>query len=219
VQSLIMTWPKPGDTLDLRFDSEAEARQYLYCQRGESYKLVQKFGKQYLRVSYPGLDVELKFDRPTLAFWASASPDEIKTDFQLYFADKTLPLTVRQVAADMMDSDGRWGIVRVCNNRGFLDQRQVVMSSGMSGVLLAGVDIAETTSWKRPQFWLPADLVDFNRDWQRQLDIKGGRELEYNYQIRPPRTNDSYRRYTSRFRLLEGEDGIMYHLGVFVGKD
>ncbi|NJR63570.1 MAG: hypothetical protein HC769_35195 [Cyanobacteria bacterium CRU_2_1] len=98
------------------------------------------------------------------------------------------------------------------------DERQVIMSSGMAGVLLSGVGIDETTNWRRPEFWNPGDLEDFNRDWRRQLDLEGNGAIEYRYRIHKPRSNDPWEWYGSSYRLLQGERQTLYQVCTFIDR-
>jgi hypothetical protein len=196
-----------GERFVFEFPDESSARSFFNCTPKDALLTLQKWGCSEAVARYAG--TETVFPLETIELMASAEPLLIKPIVQLFFADGSLPASVLKLAAEMADSDERWGIVRLS------DQRQVVMSSGMSGVLLAGVGIDETTNWKRPEFWKPEHLAAFSRDWQRQLDIEGEREIEYRYQIRKPRTTEPWEWYRSLFRLLNGEDGLQYHLGIF----
>lgn len=157
---------------------------------------------------------EISIPKATLEVMASFEPmtGDDNLAAQLFFADTSLPAPILKTALDMTDSESRWGIVRLS------DERQVIMSSGMSGVLLAGVFIDETTQWKRPEFWNLEDLAEFNRDWRRQLDLEGIGGIERRYRIHKPRSRDPWEWYTSSYRLIQA-DGDLFHLGVFVGRD
>lgn len=197
-----------GDRFVFEFETEDVARSFFNCTPKEALAVLRRWdcNRAVARIAgQPDIVIPLA----TVELMASAEPFKAAPIVELFFADGSLPATVLRTATDQMADvpDGRWGIVRLS------DQRQVVMSSGMSGVLLAGVGIAETTNWRRPEFWHPADLSEFNRDWQNQ-----SRQIEYSYRIRKPRSADPWEQYTSRFRLLQGEDGLAYHLGVFVGR-
>jgi hypothetical protein len=211
-QNLVLRSGYPaGSRFIFEFESEAAARSFFNCTPREALAVLQRWNCREAVARITG-QPDIVLPLATVELMASAEPLQAAVAVQLFFADGSLPATVLRAAMDEMQGDSRWGIVRLS------DQRQVVMSSGMSGVLLAGVGIEETTNWRRPEFWLPADLSDFTRDWQQQLGTDG-RQMEYSYRIRRPGTSGPWERYTSRFRLLQGEDGLDYHLGVFAGRD
>lgn len=137
---------------------------------------------------------------------------EFEPIVELFFADVSLPPAVLKTATQKSEDEGRWGIVRMS------DERQVVMASGMAGVLLSGVGINETTNWRRPEFWHPDDLRNFNRDWQRQLDVEGNGSIEYRYRIHKPGSNDPWEWYRSNYRLLRGENNVLYQVCTFIDR-
>jgi hypothetical protein len=128
-----------------------------------------------------------------------------------FFADTSLPSVVLKSAAQKSEEPGRWGIVRLS------DERQIVMSSGMAGVLLSGVSIATTTQWKRPEYWHPEDLENFNQEWRDRLDPEGNSSLEYRYRIHKPHSEDPWEWYSSSYRLLSDRQGL-YQVCTFVGR-
>ena len=198
------------------FANETDARHFFACDPRyalrtlEAWKCTEAIARI---VDENGIRDLALIPKATLEVMASFEPmtGDNNLAAQLFFADTSLPAPILRTALEMTDSDDRWGIVRLS------DERQVIMSSGMSGVLLAGVFIDETTQWKRPEFWHPEDLADFNNDWRRQLDVEGAAEIERRYRIHKPRSNDPWEFYTSRYRLIQA-DGDLFHLGVFVGR-
>jgi hypothetical protein len=213
VEKLVLRSGYPsGRRFIFEFDSEASARAYFNCTPKDALKVLQNWNCCEAVARIAG-QPDIVLPLATVELMASSEPLKTSAAVELFFADGSLPAMVLRVAVDQMASGGRWGIVRLS------DQRQVVMASGMAGVLLAGVGIEETTNWRRPEFWNPTDLSAFNRDWQRQLDLEGERQLQYTYRIHRPGTSEPWERYTSNFRLFQGENGIRYHLGVFMGRD
>ena len=185
------------------FNSESEARGAFACDACSVLKILEKWNCDRALVRIAG------HPDTTIPIATIRLMSEFEPITQLFFADTSLPTTILKAATIKVEEDSRWGIVRMS------DERQVVMSSGMSGVLLSGVGIDETTQWKRPEFWELSDLAAFNQVWQQQIGINSG-EMEYRYRIRKPRTNQPWEWYRSRYRLLRGEDGILYQVCTFV---
>lgn len=187
------------------FRSEAEARGVLACDTKLVLSVLEKWGANIAVIRVPGeSDICVPIDTIRLM-------NEFEPLVQIFFADTSLPPIVLKAAVQKSEEEGRWGIVRLS------DERQVIMSSGMGGVLLAGVGIDETTNWRRPQFWHSEDLDNFNRDWQRQLDVEGSGEIEYRYRIHKPGSNDPWEYYRSSYRLLRGGgDRDLYQVCTFI---
>jgi hypothetical protein len=195
------------------FPDETSARNQIACHPRETLAFLRKWRLTAAIARVPGIpDIFLPIE--TLEVMAAFEPmvGVENPIAKLFFADTSLPATVLKTAVEMGESESRWGLVRLS------DGRQVIMSSGMSGVLLAGVGIESTTNWKRHEFWHPADLLDFERDWRRQLELEGNSHIERRYRIHKPNTQDPWEYYTSSYRLIRGEDGLLYHLGVFVDR-
>lgn len=197
-----------GEAFIFEFTSEAEARSFFACDVKAPIATLEKWGMQTAIARIAGSS-DISIPLATLKLMA-----DFKPMVQLFFADTSLPPSVLKAAiAKAEENDSRWGIVRMS------DQLQVLMSSGMSGVLLAGVDIDSTTNWKRPEFWRLPQLQAFNQEWQRSLNEDSGNTMEYRYQIRKPNTLGSWEWYRSSYRLMRGEDGGLYQVCQFVDRN
>lgn len=204
--TLIKSLPVAGEAV-FEFASETEARGTFACDAKSVLRTLEKWHCISAIVRIPN-QPDIIVPIATLRMMA-----EFTAIVQLFFADTSLPATILKTAAAKLEEDSsRWGIVRMS------DERQVVMSSGMSGVLLSGVAINETTNWRRPEFWEPSDLRSFNEEWRQQLDDTGSRLMEWRYRIHKPNTNDSWDWYRSSYRLLKGEDGILYQVCSFIDR-
>lgn len=195
------------DAFVFEFKNEAEARGNFACDARSVLKTLENWHCSQAVVRIPGQpDTFIPID--TIRLMAEFDPI-----VELFFADTSLPPVVLKAAVQKSEEEGRWGIVRLS------DERQVVMSSGMAGVLLSGVGIDETTQWKRPEFWHPEDLDNFNRDWRRQLDVEGNGSLEYRYRIHRPSTNEPWEWYRSSYRLLQANQGSeLFQVCTFVDR-
>lgn len=195
VQSQVRSgFPAQGSFV-FEFCSEAEARGVFACDAASVVTILEKWQAHQAIVRIPGqADTVVPIDTLRLMV-------EFEPVVNLFFADTSLPPSVLKAAIQKSEDEGRWGIVRMS------DQRQVIMSSGMTGVLLSGVGIDETTNWRRPEFWHPEDLSQFNQDWQQQLDESGSNAISYRYRIHKPGTDDPYEYYRSSYRLLRADQG------------
>lgn len=206
LSSVVKSGYPHGDAFIFEFSSETEARGMFACDTKTVITTLEKWGSHRAVVRIPGqpdLDVPIA----TLRLMQQFEPL-----VQVFFADVSLPPSVLKAIAAKSEDSGRWGIVRL------QDERQVVMSSGMSGVLLAGVGIDETTQWKRPEFWKLDDLDEFNRDWKQRLNSDGSNSIECRYRIRKPGTQEPWEWYRSSYRLLQGENNLLYQVCTFVDR-
>lgn len=193
------------DSFVFEFDSEDEARGVFACNTKHVLRILEKWGASSAIVRVKG-QPDIAVPLATIQLMQQFEPL-----VHIFFADTSLPPVVLKAAVEKSEEEGRWGIVRLS------DERQVVMSSGMSGVLLSGVGIDETTQWRRPEFWHLEDLTEFNRDWRTRLDEDGDTAMEYRYRIHKPGTNDPWEHYTSSYRLLRaGQD--LYQVCTFVAR-
>lgn len=201
-----------GEAFVFEFESESEARSFFACDVKAPIATLEKWGMTTAIARISGVK-DISIPLATLKLMA-----DFKPMVQLFFADTSLPPSVLKAAVvKAEDNEGRWGIVRVASGQ---TQRQVIMSSGMSGVLLAGVGIEETTNsnWTREKTWRSDILSEFGREWRSYLSIDG-EAMEYRYQIRKPKSRDPFSWYRSSFRLIQGEDGALYHVCQFIDRD
>lgn len=206
VRSTIKSGYPCKNSFVFEFPTESEARGVFACENRLVLSILEKWGATAAVIRIDGQeDVCVPIDTIRLM-------TEFEPVVELFFADTSLPPIVLKAAIQKQEEEGRWGIVRMS------DERQVVMSSGMAGVLLSGVGIDETTQWKRPEFWHPEDLSNFNRDWQRQLDVEGNGALEYRYRIHKPNSSDPYEYYRSSYRLLQSDRGELFQVCTFVDR-
>ena len=117
------------------------------------------------------------------------------------------------VFGEMMSSPERsLGLVRLH------DERQITVSGGADGKFLCGASVDQTEQWVRADYWHPESLHEFNREWQQQMSVGGG-WFEYRYRSFDPLA-PAYRRgpefcdyeFVSRYRLIEGPRGQLFHL-------
>jgi|SRR5579883_276729 len=192
-----------NDAFIFEFKSEAEARGVFACETHLILKILERWNAVTAVIRIPG-QTDIRVPIATIRLMQEFEPIT-----SIFFADTSLPPLVLKAAVEKSEDERRWGIVRLS------DERQVVMSNGMSGVLLAGVNIDETTQWKRPEYWHPDDLQSFNTYW-RNYEI--GQEIEYRYRIHKPKSNDPWEWYRSGYRLIQGEDRDLYQVCIFLDR-
>ncbi len=205
INSLIKSGYPCKNSFVFEFQSETEARGIFACDTKLVLRILEKWGASSAVVRISGQS-DICVPIATIRLMQEFQPLA-----EVFFADTSLPPVVLQAAAQKTEEEGRWGVVRLS------DERQVIMSNGMTGVLLSGVQISETTNWRRPEFWHPEDLEEFNRDWPNQLNESGENIMQYRYRIHKPASNDPWEYYTSSYRLLrEGRD--LYQVCTFVDR-
>lgn len=205
INSLIKSGYPCKNSFVFEFQSETEARGVFACDTKLVLHILERWGASSAVIRIPG-QTDVCVPIATIRLM-----QEFEPLVQIFFADTSLPPVVLKAAAQKSEEEGRWGIVRLS------DERQVIMSGGMAGVLLSGVGIDETTNWRRPEFWHLDDLDEFNRDWRRQLDVEGNEAIEYRYRIHKPGSNDPWEWYTSSYRLLKGEQDL-YQICTFIDR-
>lgn len=101
------------------------------------------------------------------------------------------------------------------------DQRQVCMTEAIASIVAAsGQDLEEVVTRRREQYWYAQDLSDFNRDWQQTLEANNPNStIEYTYRAKVSPANSQWRKWVSRFRLVQDDLGTTYHVGYAIGNE
>ena len=101
------------------------------------------------------------------------------------------------------------------------DERQVCMTEAIAQIVTAsGQDLEEVVTRRREEYWHPADLIEFNREWQQVLEPDNVQStLEYTYRAKVTPTSNQWRRWTTRFRLVQDDVGTAYHVGYAIATD
>lgn len=101
------------------------------------------------------------------------------------------------------------------------DQRQVCMTEAIASIVASsGQDLEEVITRRREQYWHAQDLADFNRHWQQSLEANNPQStIEYTYRAKVSPSSDQWRKWISRFRLVEDDLGAIYHVGYTVGSE
>lgn len=111
----------------------------------------------------------------------------------------------------LANPDRSIGLVRLS------DEKQICVSGGDDGKYLVGANLDQVTTWKRSEYWHPEDLSNFNREWAQSMSINGD-WFEYRYRSFDPLAENpgpdkcDYT-FVSRYRLIEGPNREMFHLG------
>ena len=107
----------------------------------------------------------------------------------------------------LSNPDRSMGLVRIA------DERQISVSGGAGGRFLIGKTKEQATRQRRADYWHPGDLFDFNRAWRREMSIDGG-WFESSYRCFPAGSSAHHcdNRFTTRYRLIEGPNGAIFHL-------
>lgn len=119
------------------------------------------------------------------------------------------------VFGQMLSSPERsLGLVRLA------DERQISVSGGVDGKYLVGASVDQANQWKRSDYWHPEDLSEFNRACQQSMSTDSDQWFEYRYRSFDPLAPADQHgpdfcdfEFISRYRLIEGPGGTLYHLG------
>lgn len=111
------------------------------------------------------------------------------------------------------------GIVRISDNQ------QVAMSyanAQKSADFTAGAGIKKAVSWKREDFWHPADLDDFDREWTQRLEPNNPDSwIEYRWRSFDPElgvnSEAGWIEFANHYKLLVDDFGNSYHVSRNLG--
>lgn len=129
----------------------------------------------------------------------------------LWFANVAITPNILAIANDLMENPRKAGVTRLS------DERQIIMSDACK-ILNPGHTMQEATNWNRSDFWHPQDLIDFRRECQQTLSPDGSNTLEFTWRSFDPalglrdRTPGNWIKFTTKYRLFDGEDGDFYQL-------
>lgn len=123
-----------------------------------------------------------------------------------------LTLALLRIADDILSHPEKSrGLVRL------EDQAQIVVSGGGDGRYLMGAAPNHYSQLKRPDYWSPESLADFERDWRRRLTVGGDWET-FEYMIRYPSPGKDLSpglppdtRMITDFRLVDDGFGNLFH--------
>lgn len=176
-----------------------------------------KFGKVATLIQYPGGDsyripatmaeAEVSMGQPPLILDPQNPLIEI-------YALSLSPHLYQEIGWFLNNPTQPGGIVRV------VDNQQVAMSyanAKESADFTAGAGIEKAISWKREDFWHPADLSDFDRDWKQQLEPNNPNSwIEYRWRSFDPElglnSEDGWIEFANRYKLLVDDLGNSYHV-------
>lgn len=111
------------------------------------------------------------------------------------------------------------GIVRVKDNQ------QVAMSyanARKESDFTAGAGVKKAVKWKRPDFWHPQDLADFDQEWAQKLEPNNPNSwMEFSWRSFDPdlgiESPEGWIEFTNRYKLLVDEQGNVYHTSFNLG--
>ncbi|BDA75960.1 hypothetical protein CAL7716_101260 (plasmid) [Calothrix sp. PCC 7716] len=141
-------------------------------------------------------------DDIALAIAPSISSQEQGEREQLvWFANCCTSKVLLRIALELTENPVRRGVVRLS------DELQVIMADECK-ILNPGHTLEEATTWRRPQFWHPQDLIDFRRICQQELRDDGSNVIEYTWRSFDPdlglydASEGNWLTFTTRYRLL-----------------
>ena len=184
-------------------------------------KWAQKFGKAATLIKYPGdnayrIPATMAESEITMGQTLILDP---QNPFIEIHALSLSPCLYQEIGWFLNNPTQPGGIVRV------VDNQQVAMSYAnalKSADFTAGAGVKKAVSWKRENFWHPADLNDFDRDWKQQLEPNNSNSwIEYRWRSFDPElglnSEDGWIEFANRYKLLVDEFGNSYHVSWNLG--
>jgi hypothetical protein len=185
-------------------------------------KWAQQFGKVATLIRYPG--------GKAYRIPATMATSEVSMGQQTLILDPQNPLIeiyalslsphlYQEIGWFLNNPTQPGGIVRVADNQ------QVAMSyanAKKSADFTSGAGVKKAVSWKREDFWHPADLNDFDRDWKQHLEPNNPNSwIEYRWRSFDPDlgldSEDGWIEFANRYKLLVDEFGNSYHVSWNLG--
>lgn len=209
-----------GDHLSLKAPGRIEAEEFLEIITDSLSVAASAFGFKYGYLTFP--DCKKPYKIPASIFHNCSKYESQRKNFMtqtplivvpgLEIAQMKLSLPILRIFQEFCEyPDQRSGLVRIN------DERQVAMSES-SSMMIVNSTLQAAVQRKRNEYWHLADLEEFNREWQRNLTLDDGSSFEFAYRcVSADKT--SWRRFTTRYRLVSDSYGILYHVSSNVGVD
>lgn len=181
-----------------------------------------KFGKVATLIQYPGGDsyrIPAKMAEAEVSMGQQTLILDPQNPLIEIYALSLSPYLYQEIGWFLNNPTQPGGIVRVADNQ------QVAMSyanAKKSADFTAGAGVKKAVSWKREDFWHPADLNDFDRDWKQQLEPNNSNSwIEYRWRSFDPElglnSEDGWIEFANRYKLLVDEFGNSYHVSWNLG--
>ena len=170
------------------------------------------FGKTWTILRCTGNQLGISADLSDIEANKMVSTSEtIQIANMLWFGNVPVTPELFRLAADLIENPRRAGITRLP------DERQIILTNE-SGFSLKNSSLEEAVTWKRTDYWHPADLEEFRHRCQQELSVGGESYIEHSYRTFEPTlgpndpTVGNWARMTQRYRLFDGNDGNFYQL-------
>lgn len=195
---------------------------------------VLKIGPQWSLIQVPTWDDArylVRHYREVLGGWAMTLPLFVQYGQQVMQINRRGEMSTAQVDGlvvnralldvfgMMLSSPERsLGLVRLA------DERQISVNGGANGKYLIGMTQAEAVRLKREDYWHPADLYEFNQNWRQRMSVSGEQWFEWRYRsfdpmAENPGPNKCDYWFITRYRLIEGPRGGLFHLAENLGME
>jgi hypothetical protein len=181
-----------------------------------------KFGKVATLIQYPGGD-SYRIPATMAESEVSMRQDTLILDpknplIEIY-ALSLSPCLYQEIGWFLNNPTQAGGIVRVADNQ------QVAMSyanAQKSADFTGGAGVKKAVSWRREDFWHPADLNNFDRDWKQELEPNNPDSwIEYKWRSFDPElglnSDDGWIEFANRYKLLVDEFDNRYHVSWNLG--
>lgn len=188
------SWALGTDALVVFCKSQAEARSRVLKEYGHWAELAARFCKPKAALKYPKC-------RQPFEILASASGQSYQSVLVPQIHSANLPITpavLRALDKLAENPDAKYFLSRVSPD---LSKQIQIAATESTQSLIIGATPQQSIGRNRSDFWLPSDLLEFNRDVVQRLSV--GRTMPYSYVGCSPVTKANWRRFTSEVTCIE----------------
>ncbi|MBW4633906.1 MAG: hypothetical protein KME30_18985 [Iphinoe sp. HA4291-MV1] len=173
----------------------------------------QAFGMERTSIKFPGCERPFRIPSFLSQRGGTMTNNLIIPMGGIQIAEMHLSRALIQVLLEFDENpDMSAGLVRLS------DERQVAVTAAAAR-FVPNNDAEELVRLRRQDYWWLPDLENFNRNWRQQLEPNNlSSMIEYSYRSEADRDRN-WGRYTTRYRLIQDDFGVLYHVCYSVGVD
>ncbi|TFI55109.1 hypothetical protein BLD44_007180 [Mastigocladus laminosus UU774] len=172
-----------------------------------------RLGLNVTIIKYPGCDRPFRIPASFLHKGDESfmTTNLVQTPLGIQLPDVRLSLPLLRVLMEFAENpDMSAGLVRLS------DERQICVTEA-SAQLVPNNDVEQLVRLRRQDYWWLADLESFNQEWRQRLEPNNPQSFfEYSYRSEADSLG-SWGRFTTRYRVIQDDQGILYHVCYSVG--
>ena len=203
-----------SDSLVLEVNSWQQAQRLVRSSTKLFASWASSFGMKATIIKYPGCKRPFRIPATICNYKGFTMVSSLlQTPSGIQVAQMRLSAPLLQVLLEFTENPQMSaGLVRLS------DEQQVCVTEA-SARLIPNNDAEELVTLKRQDYWWLEDLDTFNTEWRLRLEANNPQSfLEYSYRAEIDQLGN-WGRLTSRYRLIQDDQGILYHVCYSVGYD